>query len=148
MNVSSGAEAQFWATYAGGPVDLGFGGNLANVSKLVSSIQTGSVYFDLRTGLNGIAAGDAGAQPGLWQIHADRTISGPVTLPVLAGNNGGNANCIDAIGQAAGNSSYSVVGSPTTTRATLWKDSAAATDLGSLANNATSITTTRFVIHS
>ena len=52
------ADAQFWAVYAGGPVDLGLGGNLANVSKLVNSIQTGSVYFDLRAGLSGVAAGE------------------------------------------------------------------------------------------
>jgi hypothetical protein len=51
------SDAQFWAAYVGGPVDLGFTGNLSNISKLVSSIQTGSVYFDLRTGLNGIAEG-------------------------------------------------------------------------------------------
>jgi len=52
------AEAQFWAVYAGGPVDLGFTGNLGNINKLVNSIQTGSVYFDLRTGLSGVAIGD------------------------------------------------------------------------------------------
>jgi hypothetical protein len=52
------SDAQFWGVYAGGPVDLGLGGNLANVTKLVNSIQTGSLYFDLRTGLNGVAAGE------------------------------------------------------------------------------------------
>lgn len=52
------SDAQFWAVYAGGPVDLPFQGNLANISKLVSSIQSGSLYFDLRTGLNGVASGD------------------------------------------------------------------------------------------
>jgi hypothetical protein len=51
-------DAQFWAAYAGGPFDLGFGGNLANITKLVNSIETGSLYFDLRTGLNGVAAGE------------------------------------------------------------------------------------------
>jgi hypothetical protein len=63
------AEAQFWAAYTGGPVDLGFGGNLANVSKLVNSIQTGSVYFDLRTGLNGIAAGDCSTDQGAEEVQ-------------------------------------------------------------------------------
>ena len=52
------ADAQFWAVYTGGPVDLGFTGNLGNINKLVSSIQTGSVYFDLRTGLSGVASGE------------------------------------------------------------------------------------------
>jgi len=52
------ADAQFWGVYGGGPIDLPFTGNLANVTKLVSSIQAGSIYFDLRTGLNGIASGE------------------------------------------------------------------------------------------
>jgi hypothetical protein len=52
------ADAQFWAAYTGGPIDLGFKGNLANINKLVGSIQTGSVYFDLRAGLNGMASGE------------------------------------------------------------------------------------------
>jgi hypothetical protein len=43
------SDAQFWAAYAGGPVDLGFTGNMANFSKLINSIQTGSIYFDLRS---------------------------------------------------------------------------------------------------
>jgi hypothetical protein len=62
-------DAQFWAAYAGGPVDLGFEGNLANVSKLVSSIQTGSVYFDLRTGLNGVAAGDCSTDQSAEEVQ-------------------------------------------------------------------------------
>jgi hypothetical protein len=52
------ADAQFWAVYTGGPVDLGFKGNLGNINKLVGSIDTGSVYFDLRTGLSGVASGE------------------------------------------------------------------------------------------
>jgi hypothetical protein len=63
------SDAQFWAAYAGGPVDLGFEGNLANVSKLVSSIQTGSVYFDLRTGLNGVAAGDCSTDQSAEEVQ-------------------------------------------------------------------------------
>ncbi len=63
------ADAQFWAVYAGGPVDLGLGGNLANVSKLVNSIQTGSVYFDLRTGLSGVAAGQCSTDQGAEDVQ-------------------------------------------------------------------------------
>lgn len=51
-------DSQFWAAYAGGPFDLGFRGNMANIGKLVSSIEAGTVYFDLRTGLNGVASGE------------------------------------------------------------------------------------------
>lgn len=52
------SDAQFWAVYAGGPVDLGLGGNLANITKLVHSIETGSVFFDLTLGLHGVASGE------------------------------------------------------------------------------------------
>ncbi len=62
-------DAQFWAAYAGGPVDLGLGGNLANISKLVNSIQTGSIYFDLRTGLSGIAAGECSTDASAEEVQ-------------------------------------------------------------------------------
>jgi hypothetical protein len=63
------SDAQFWAAYTGGPVDLGFGGNLANVTKLVSSIQTGSLYFDLRTGLNGVASGECSSDQSAEEVQ-------------------------------------------------------------------------------
>jgi hypothetical protein len=63
------SDAQFWAAYAGGPVDLGFTGNMANVSKLVSSIQSGSIYFDLRTGLNGVAAGQCATDASAEEVQ-------------------------------------------------------------------------------
>jgi hypothetical protein len=63
------ADAQFWAAYAGGPVDLGFTGNLGNINKLVNSIQTGSVYFDLRTGLKGVAVGDCSTNQGAEEVQ-------------------------------------------------------------------------------
>jgi hypothetical protein len=52
------SDTQFWAAYAGGPVDLGLKGNLGNVGKLINSIDAGSLYFDLRTGLDGVASGE------------------------------------------------------------------------------------------
>jgi len=61
-------EAQFWGAYGGGPIHLPFDNNsmLANVNKLLSTVQTGTLYFDLRTGVSGVAAAtcanDAGAQ--------------------------------------------------------------------------------------
>jgi hypothetical protein len=63
------AEAQFWAVYAGGPVELGFTGNLANINKLVGSIQTGSVYFDLRTGLSGVASGECSTDQSAEEVQ-------------------------------------------------------------------------------
>jgi hypothetical protein len=62
-------DAQFWAVYDGGPVDLPFTGNLANVTRFVKSIQTGSVYFDLRTGLNGVASGDCSTDQGAEEVQ-------------------------------------------------------------------------------
>jgi hypothetical protein len=52
------AEAQLWAVYAGGPVGLDLKGNLGNINKLIQSVESGSVYFDLREGLSGVATGD------------------------------------------------------------------------------------------
>lgn len=63
------SDAQFWAAYAGGPVDLGLGGNLENVTKLVRSIQTGSLYFDLRTGLSGVASGECSTDQAAEEVQ-------------------------------------------------------------------------------
>ena len=62
-------DAQFWAAYVGGPVDLGFTGNMANFSKLVQDIQTGSLYFDLRTGLSGVAAGECSTDASAEEVQ-------------------------------------------------------------------------------
>ena len=62
-------DAQFWAVYAGGAVDLGLGGNLANVTKLVNSVETGSIYFDLRTGVSGVALGNCTTNDGAEQVE-------------------------------------------------------------------------------
>ncbi len=57
-------EAQFWGAYSGGPVNLPFEarGNLANAGKVLSLIQQGSYYFDLRTGINGVALGQSATE--------------------------------------------------------------------------------------
>ena len=53
------ASAQVWATYGGGAVRLPFdmSGNLSNVNKILSLIQTGTLYLDLSTGLAGVDEG-------------------------------------------------------------------------------------------
>jgi hypothetical protein len=63
------SDAQFWAAYAGGPVDLGFKGNMANFGKLINSIETGSVYFDLRTGLSGVALGECSTDASAEEVQ-------------------------------------------------------------------------------
>ncbi len=54
------ADAVFWAAYGGGVRTLPFNllGDMANVNKIVSSIQSGSMYLDLRAGVNGLATGN------------------------------------------------------------------------------------------
>ena len=50
------AAAQMWAAYGGGQVQLPFdtNGNLGNVNKILSLIQTGTLYLDLSTGSPGL----------------------------------------------------------------------------------------------
>jgi len=57
------AEAVFWAAYGGGVRTLPFNlpGDAANINKIVASIQTGSIYLDLRAGINGLAMGNCGS---------------------------------------------------------------------------------------
>ena len=64
-------EAQFWGAYSGGPVSLPFeaSGNLANASKVLSLIQQGSYYFDLRTGVNGVALGQSATDQDAQQLE-------------------------------------------------------------------------------
>jgi len=58
------AESVLWAAYGGGLTSLPFNapGDLANMNKIIASIQSGSVYLDLRTGVNGLATGTCGSE--------------------------------------------------------------------------------------
>ena len=58
------AEAVLWAAYGGGLTSLPFNapGDMANMNKIIASIQSGSVYLDLRTGVNGLATGTCGSE--------------------------------------------------------------------------------------
>ena len=65
------AEAAFWAAYAGGSARLPFdvSGNLANINKILGSIQSGSLYLDTRAGVNGLATGAAGTEQDAKGLH-------------------------------------------------------------------------------
>jgi len=65
------AEAQFWAAYSGGPIHLPFEASspLANLNKLVSSVQTATLYFDLREGLTGVARADCSSEENAQQVE-------------------------------------------------------------------------------
>ena len=68
-------------------------------------------------------------QPAIWQVDAAGNALSMITLSPLPGSTQGEALCINALGQAAGDSGG---------RATLWQNGAAPTDLGSLATQSTS----------
>jgi hypothetical protein len=65
------ADAQFWAAYTGGPVKLPFDAksNLANVNKLLASLQSGTVYVSLGIGIGAAAEGTCSSDQDAQQIH-------------------------------------------------------------------------------
>ncbi len=66
------ATAQVWAADAGGSLKLPFdaGTNLGNINKIMSFIQTGTLYLDLSTGLNGVAEGTSGSDDQAEQLES------------------------------------------------------------------------------
>ncbi len=64
-------DAQLWAAYTGGSIKLPFdeNSNLANVNRLLASVQSGTVYFDFRDGLKGVAEGTCSTEQGAQQVH-------------------------------------------------------------------------------
>jgi hypothetical protein len=66
------AAAQVWAAYGGGPVQLPFdtSGNLGNVNKILSLIQTGTLYLDLSMGLSGMAEGTSATDENAEQLES------------------------------------------------------------------------------
>ena len=65
------STAQLWAAYGGGAVQLPFdtSGNLGNVNKIVSLIQTGTLYLDLSTGVAGMAEGTSATDQEAEQLE-------------------------------------------------------------------------------
>jgi hypothetical protein len=79
------AESIFWAAYGGGIRTLPFNlpGDMANVNKIVSSIQSGSMYLDLRAGVNGLASGICGSEQDAKSLYdALRALTGLARLAV------------------------------------------------------------------
>lgn len=64
------STAQIWAVDGGGSLKLPFdaGSNLGNINKIMSYIQTGTLYLDLSSGLNGIAEGTAASDEQAEQL--------------------------------------------------------------------------------
>ena len=73
------AEAMFWAAYGGGIRTLPFNlpGDMANVNKILSSIQSGSMYLDLREGVNGLVTGNCASDQDAKSLYdALKALSG------------------------------------------------------------------------
>lgn len=66
------STSQMWAAYGGGALKLPFdaGGNLANINKMASLVQTGTLYFDLTSGLTGLAEGTSGSDQQAEQLES------------------------------------------------------------------------------
>ena len=63
------STAQIWAIYGGGRLYQA-SGNLANINKMAGLIQTGTLYLDFSTGLNGLAEGTAGSDQDAEQLES------------------------------------------------------------------------------
>jgi hypothetical protein len=73
------AEAVLWAAYGGGVTKLPFDapGDMANINKILGSIQSGSMYLDLRAGVNGLANGNCGSDQDAKSLYdALRALAG------------------------------------------------------------------------
>lgn len=63
-------DVQIWGVSIGGPLpSMGLPGNLANVDTLLSLINSGYFYFDLRSGLKGLARSASGNDADAKRVH-------------------------------------------------------------------------------
>jgi len=62
--------SQFWAVYAGGPVRIPVpeSSNLANVNRLLQTVQTGSISVDFRYGIDAVATGLCGSDKDAQEV--------------------------------------------------------------------------------
>lgn len=65
------ANAQFWAAYGGGPIRLPFdeNSNLGNLNRVLASIQSGTLWFDLSSGISGLADVNCGSDDGAQKLE-------------------------------------------------------------------------------
>ncbi len=63
-------DAQFWGVYAGGPIHLPFEENslLGNLNKMLATVQTGTLYFDLRSGVSAVVSAVCANNDGAEQV--------------------------------------------------------------------------------
>ena len=66
------STALIWGAYGGGALKLPFAdsSNLSNIKKIVSMIQTGTLYLNLDTGVNGLAEGTSANDQNAEQLES------------------------------------------------------------------------------
>ena len=52
-------DVQVWAVWAGGAVDVALPGNLSNLTRVMQSMESATMYLDLTTNVKGIVSGTA-----------------------------------------------------------------------------------------
>jgi hypothetical protein len=62
-------EAHMWGAYSGGAVNLPLTGNLRNLNKMLSMVDSGSFYFDATDGVTGTVTGVAANAQDAQQVH-------------------------------------------------------------------------------
>jgi hypothetical protein len=62
-------QAQIWGVYTGGPVDVPLSGNAGNVNRALDLAQSGRFYFDLSSGIKGVASATAASAVNAQQLH-------------------------------------------------------------------------------
>jgi hypothetical protein len=65
-------NSQLWAAYRGGPIQLPFDtkGNLSNVTRAVSLIQSGTFYFDFTIGVKGLGTGSGNNEQDAGELES------------------------------------------------------------------------------
>jgi hypothetical protein len=85
------ADAMFWTVYGGGVKSLPFNlpGDMANVNKIIASIQSGSMYLELSAAVNGLATGNCANEQDAKSLYdALRALAGLGRLAVPKGQPG------------------------------------------------------------
>jgi hypothetical protein len=77
-------ESQVWGAYVGGPVELEFPGNFANLRRVFGMLQTATFYANADTGLHLTAAGTSPSEAQAQELHD--TLQGLMALAQLKGD--------------------------------------------------------------
>ena len=72
------ANSQFWAAYTGTPIQLPIDerSNLANLNRMIASIQSGTFAADMSSGFDAFARGQCATEEDAKQIHRVRSRRG------------------------------------------------------------------------